>query len=126
MLGLRYDKTPTVVSDSDTAAVELGMKFRADQDGFVSGVRFYKGSANTGTHTGSLWKADGTQLATVTFTGESASGWQVATFATPVSISANTTYIDLLLRPEGALLRRHELLHRSDRQRTAHRAGGRH
>ena len=44
------------------------MKFRADQDGFVTGIRFYKGTGNTGTHTGSLWSSDGTRLATVTFT----------------------------------------------------------
>ena len=39
-------------------------------------VRFYKAAANTGSHTGSLWSATGTQLATVTFSGETASGWQ--------------------------------------------------
>src|SRR5690349_7365897 len=54
-------QTPTVVSDSDNAAVELGMKFRADQAGSVTGVRFYKGAANTGTHTGSLWTTTGTR-----------------------------------------------------------------
>ncbi len=94
-------QTPTVVSDSDNVAVELGMKFRADQDGFISGVRFYKGSANTGTHTGSLWNTAGTRLATVTFTGETASGWQQANFATPVAITANTTYIVSYYAPNG-------------------------
>ncbi len=94
-------QTPTVVSDSDTAAVELGVKFRADQDGFVSGIRFYKGTANTGTHTGSLWKTNGTRLATVTFTGESASGWQQASFASPVAITAGTTYIASYYAPNG-------------------------
>jgi hypothetical protein len=29
----------------------------------------------------------------VTFTNETASGWQQATFATPVAITANTTYV---------------------------------
>ena len=59
---------PGCPSDSDTDAVELGVKFRADQDGFVTGIRFYKGTGNTGTHTGSLWNSAGTRLATVTFT----------------------------------------------------------
>ena len=40
------------------AAVELGVKFRADRAGTATGVRFYKAAANTGTHTGSLWSAD--------------------------------------------------------------------
>jgi hypothetical protein len=29
----------------------------------------------------------------VTFTGETATGWQSASFATPTAISANTTYV---------------------------------
>jgi len=32
-------------------------------------------------------------LATGTFIGETASGWQQVTFATPVAITANTTYV---------------------------------
>jgi len=57
------------------------------------GLRFYKGAANTGTHVGHLWTASGTLLASVTFAGESASGWQQASFATPVAITANTVYV---------------------------------
>ena len=52
------------------------MKFRADSAGTVTGVRFYKAAANTGTHVGALWTAGGTQLAQATFTNETASGWQ--------------------------------------------------
>jgi hypothetical protein len=73
--------------------LELGLKFRADTAGKVTGIRFYKGAGNTGTHTGSLWSSTGALLATGTFTNETASGWQVLTFATPVTIAANTTYI---------------------------------
>ena len=45
------------------------MKFKADVFGTVSGIRFYKAAANTGTHIGSLWTATGQLLATATFTG---------------------------------------------------------
>ena len=31
------------------------MKFRSDTDGYITGVRFYKGTQNTGTHVGHLW-----------------------------------------------------------------------
>ena len=31
------------------------MKFQSDFAGSVTGVRFYKAAANTGTHVGSLW-----------------------------------------------------------------------
>ncbi|KJC41413.1 adhesin, partial [Bradyrhizobium sp. LTSP849] len=40
-----------------------------------------------------LWNATGTKLASVTFTNTSASGWQTVALATPVTISANTTYV---------------------------------
>ena len=39
------------------------MKFKADFGGSVTGIRFYKAAANTGTHVGSLWTATGTRLA---------------------------------------------------------------
>jgi hypothetical protein len=84
---------PAAIETGDTSAVELGVKFRSDVNGKVTGVRFYKGSTNTGTHTGSLWSSTGTRLATATFSAESASGWQTATFSTPVSITANTIYV---------------------------------
>ena len=49
-------------------SVELGVKFKADYNGTITGVRFYKAAANTGTHIGSLWSAAGTRLAQATFT----------------------------------------------------------
>jgi hypothetical protein len=67
----------------------------------VTGLRFYKSAANTGTHTGTLWSATGQQLATGTFTGESATGWQTLTFSTPVSITANTQYVVSYHAPAG-------------------------
>ena len=92
LLDLRRRRSPaTEVNDTD--AVELGVKFRSDVAGFVTGIRFYKTAGNTGTHTGTLWSNAGASLATVTFTGESATGWQEATFDTPVAIEADTTYV---------------------------------
>lgn len=85
--------TPTVTDANAGGPLELGMKFTADQNGFASGVRFYKGATNLGTHIGSLWTAAGQLLAQVTFTGETASGWQQANFSPPVAINANTVYV---------------------------------
>jgi hypothetical protein len=84
---------PGTITVNDTSAVELGLKFTSDVAGTITGVRFYKGPKNTGTHTGHLWTTSGTLLATVTFSNETASGWQQANFATPVAIAAATTYI---------------------------------
>ena len=75
------------------SAVELGVKFRSDTAGYITGIRFYKASTNTGTHVGNLWTSTGTRLATATFTNETASGWQQVNFATPVAITANTVYV---------------------------------
>ncbi len=87
------DVSPTVVDSGDPASVELGVQFSSTASGYVSGVRFYKSSANTGEHVGSLWSADGTLLAQATFTDETASGWQQVTFSQPVAIAAGTTYV---------------------------------
>jgi len=85
--------TPTTTTVNDPNGVELGMKFTSSQDGAITGIRFYKGPQNTGTHTGTLWSATGTNLGTLTFQNETASGWQTASFATPIAITAGTTYV---------------------------------
>ena len=84
---------PAVVDSGPDSAVQLGVKFRSDVAGTISGIRFYKASANTGTHVGNLWSSTGTLLATGTFSGETGSGWQQLNFTTPVAISANTDYV---------------------------------
>jgi uncharacterized repeat protein (TIGR01451 family) len=93
--------TPAVPAAADSNSVELGVKFTSDQAGYVTGLRFYKGAGNDGTHVGNLWTADGTLLATATFTGETADGWQEVNFATPVAITAGTTYIASYFAPQG-------------------------
>jgi len=82
-------------------AVQLGLKFRADRPGVVTGVRFYKGPSNDGPHTGRLWSGDGELLGTVAFTAETESGWQQATFAEPIEITAGTTYVVSYWGPTG-------------------------
>jgi uncharacterized protein YjdB len=81
--------------------VELGVKFRSDVAGSVTGIRFYKASTNTGTHVGNLWSSTGTLLSSATFSGETSSGWQQVTFATPVPIAANTVYVASYFCPNG-------------------------
>lgn len=84
---------PALPADFDTAAVELGLQFKADSNGWITGVRFHKPSTNTGTHVGSLWSSSGKLLAQATFVSETASGWQQVDFATPVAITADTVYV---------------------------------
>lgn len=92
---------PALVNSGDGGAVELGVKIRTTAVGSITGVRFYKSAANTGTHTGSLWSASGQRLATGTFTNETASGWQQLNFSSPVPVKANTTYIASYFAPHG-------------------------
>ncbi|MBW4717933.1 DUF4082 domain-containing protein [Saccharothrix obliqua] len=94
-------ETPKTPDNVDGSALELGVKWRANTDGYVRGVRFYKGPNNSGTHTGTLWTSTGRQLATGTFTNETASGWQTLLFPVPVAVSANTTYVVSYLSPTG-------------------------
>jgi hypothetical protein len=84
---------PGVPDSGPDSAVELGVEFRADIAGYITGVRFYKGVGNSGTHVGNLWDSNGNLLASVTFSGESASGWQQANFSNPIGIAANTVYV---------------------------------
>ena len=92
---------PGTPASGDPSAVELGVKFRSDVDGYITGIRFYKGNGNTGSHVGRLWTSTGTKLAEANFISETASGWQEVTFAAHVAITANTTYVASYYAPAG-------------------------
>jgi len=92
---------PGTTSKSDTSSVELGVRFTTDVSGYITGIRFYKGSGNTGTHIGNLWSDTGTLLATATFISESGSGWQQGLFNNPVAVVPGTTYVASYFDPMG-------------------------
>ena len=87
--------------DSDTGSVELGTRFTPTTTGRATGVRFYKTSQNRGTHTGSLLSSTGTLLGKATFTSETSTGWQTATFLHPVTLTAGTSYVVSYHAPYG-------------------------
>src|SRR5688500_13121420 len=90
-----FPSTTTVSANlgNDGQPIEVGVKFRVTQAGYITGLRFYKMAGNTGTHIGHLWSSTGTKLAEATFTGETASGWQQVTFTTPVAVTTGVTYV---------------------------------
>src|SRR6266849_6497454 len=92
---------PATPAVNDSNAVELGVKFRSDVAGYVTGLEFYKGAGNIGTHVGHLWTKSGSLLASAQFTGETATGWEIVSFASPVAIVANTTYVASYYAPFG-------------------------
>jgi hypothetical protein len=83
---------PALMSNNDGVNYELGLRFTATVAGQITGVRFFKSPSETGTHTGKVYSASGALLGSVTFTSETASGWQQAQFASPITITANTEY----------------------------------
>jgi Domain of unknown function (DUF4082)/Bacterial Ig domain len=85
--------TATNADAGPNSLIELGVQFRADSNGCINGIRFYKSVANTGVHVGNLWSSSGALLASATFTGETGSGWQQVNFSNPVAITANTVYV---------------------------------
>jgi hypothetical protein len=92
---------PLNVTENDPNPVTLGLRFVADRNGVISGIRFYKGPQNVGTHVGTLWTLGGDLLGTVTFTAETATGWQEARFATPIAVTAGTVYVAAYFAPTG-------------------------
>ena len=95
--------TPQPLDDADTRddspqgradhGVQLGVRFKSDATGEIRAIRFWKDLYERGTHVGRIWSATGTQLATVTFNNETASGWQEQALPTPLRIQANVEYM---------------------------------
>jgi hypothetical protein len=85
-------QTPATLKNNDGVNYELGMRFKATAAGKITAIRFYKSSSESGTHTGKIYSSTGTLLASVVFSGETASGWQTMKLSTPLSIAANTEY----------------------------------
>lgn len=85
---------PGTRDGSNVDAVELGMRFTLSEPGSITALRFYKDSADSTTHTGSLWLAStGERLATGTYSGETSSGWQTLTLSSPVEVAPGTEYV---------------------------------
>jgi Domain of unknown function (DUF4082) len=78
-----------------TNAMTLGVKFWSSESGTISGIRFYRAAVSPQGYVGQLYSANGSLLGSATLAQESGPlpGWQEAEFASPISISANTTYI---------------------------------
>ena len=90
-----YSGSETVTGPGvdDPNPVELGVRFTVSTPGYVSAIRYYKTSGNTGVHVGSLWTSHGRRLAKVTFSSETATGWQVALLAEPIPLLPGRTYV---------------------------------
>ncbi|WP_299363849.1 N,N-dimethylformamidase beta subunit family domain-containing protein [uncultured Paracoccus sp.] len=90
-------ETVTGLPYNDSAAVELGVRFRAAETGQITELKYWRAAGDAGdtdTRAGRLWDQSGNLLASVTFTSAPGNtGWQVATLNTPVQIAANAEYV---------------------------------
>ena len=96
-----FDNTDLPEKLDQDSPLELGVTFRVNSSGFITGIRFYKDIDNIGTHVGTLWNQAGEALAQVTFTNETEEGWQQAEFSTPVAVTEGTTYVASYYNPSG-------------------------
>jgi hypothetical protein len=73
----------------------LGVKFWSSQSGTISAIRFYRTADSSNGYVARLYSAGGTVLGSATLSSDSCSVpcWEVANFASPIPISANTTYV---------------------------------
>ena len=94
--------TPAKGVDEDRVSVELGVVFTSTRPGTITGLQFYRSSAQEKSYTGTLWSNDGTALATAVFPASSDEGWQTAALNTPVSIAANVRYVASYLASDGS------------------------
>jgi hypothetical protein len=83
-------QTPSGVA---SGAYELGTGFRSSTPGRITALRYYKPAGETGTHVGHLWSSSGALLTTALFSQETSAGWQSATLAKPLAISAGVEYV---------------------------------
>jgi hypothetical protein len=76
-------------------AATVGVKFFSSEPGAIAGIRFYRGVTDPDGYVARLYTAGGTLLGSATLSGNSCSVpcWEIANFASPIPISANTTYV---------------------------------
>lgn len=97
--------SPPTAADSDGASVALGMEFYATTNAWVTELHFWQPTSNTpstSTRTMGIYQASNGALVGSTATKvPSGSGWQTATLATAIALTANTRYVVVTFHPAG-------------------------
>lgn len=92
---------PAQAAAKETRSVELGVRFRSNVDGSITGLRYYRMAGSTASNRATLWSSNGAVLARTTFSSTTASGWQTVALSTPVAVKANTDYVASYTAPGG-------------------------
>jgi hypothetical protein len=80
-------------SGSGSWSYELGVQIRVSEAQPLTAFRYYRDSAETGSHVGRLWNAQGQLIAQAEFADETGSGWQQQDLVDPVVLDAGSTYV---------------------------------
>ena len=113
VLDLVNDSTTPAERPNDASAVELGVKFRSDVAGFITGIRFYKGPRTPARTSATCGRPTARCSATATFTDETASGWQQVTLRRAGRDHREHDLRRLVPHAVGLLRRRRQLLRAS-------------
>jgi hypothetical protein len=92
---------PAQAAATDSSAVELGVKFRSNSDGYITALRYYRMSGEPAATRATLWSSGGSVLARTSYSSPTSSGWQTVALATPVAVKANTDYVSSYTAPGG-------------------------
>ena len=115
--------TPETRPRPTAHSVELGMKFRPTPNGYITGVRFYKGAdEHRRPHAAPLWSAPARSSRPRRSPNESATGWQQVNFSTVRSPSRPTPPTSSRTTRRSATTPSPRRAHERRRQRAAARA----
>ncbi len=92
---------PAQAPATEGTAVELGVKFRSNSDGYVTALRYYRMSGEPAATRATLWSSSGSVIARTSYSSPTSSGWQTVALATPVAVKANTDYVASYTAPGG-------------------------
>jgi hypothetical protein len=92
---LAPSESQVAVSDGRAGGgtLELGTKFAVDRTVRLTALKYYKSPGEGGQHTGRLWSSGGGEITSVTFSGESASGWQSQALDVPITLRPGRVYV---------------------------------
>lgn len=96
---------PGKITVNDPNPYELGMPVQFQFSGNITGVNFFKSDQNTGPHSVSVWKTDGTKLNTTpcdpAYDVDGVLGWVYQPLSSPVPVNAGDTLIVSYTCPNG-------------------------
>lgn len=93
---------PDFTADGTANGLNLGTVFVITSPGLITHIRYYKSPGETGPNIGRVYNSSLALLQEITFTGESASGWQTQALSSPIAVSVGAFYMVAVFRPTTA------------------------